>query len=1253
MCEAARSRRYTFAGPPPGDLRAGRARRAWDRSSDRVRLTVTPIGSATDGPAAVAAAVVEYLEGPSGPARGPLDPPGSQGPSEAAVGYYADSVEGPGTWMGRGAAALGLTGDVERRAFANVLEGRHPTTGERLLGATGSAGRKGIAVGTAARFARDGEALYGLNDVAKLLRLSSREVGELVVAGDALADDERPETPTWLRAEPLQSDTRHGGQRLVRASEVERFAELVDRGVAPETVIASGSPDDVLSVAQAARLMGVDRAYLRRCCRVWQSDRMRILAVRRAGQPYRKAWLVCDRSRDGRLGYTTTRRDLAEFARRRRRPAVRVGFDLTLSTEKSVAILAMLSTGDRHRRVIAAIDAANDTAIDFLERHAAFTRRRGRRVATEGLVVASYLHTTSRSLDPFPHRHNIVANAATDAFGDRKALDGRALYDHAAAAAALATAELRWRLAADLGVRWRRSPNGIWEVDGIPDAAIAEFSTRRRDIDDAVKELERELGRTLTGAETDVVVKSTRAAKTATDRVALLDSWWQRATAAGLDRRALDRCFGNCDVTREHVPTEALTPRLFAHLAGRDGVTSLHSLFRRGDVIREIADWCVDGPAGESLVVLPPGTVERLADLFLASDLVTSIDEDRDRRSAGRDEPIFTTVDLLATQAAIHEAFHSSGDQGAAVVGVTAADVQDARPDLSDEQARWASRLVSSTRQFACAVGHPGSGKTYALGAAASIWFTAGWRVVGAAVKGEAARTLAASTDVPCETLAWFLAQADDPTSTALDGRTVLLVDEASTIGDRDLARLVGFAQRTGATVRLVGDPAQHGSVPAGGTFAALARSPGTPTLTTARRVENPVDRHVAAAVRAGDIGEAFRAMQAEGRLDVAPNMGRLYTSVVTRWAAERAAGRAHPMVDRRRRTRRVLNELAHRLLQSTGEVGKAGVSTADGLELCVGDEVVARVPARHLHPEGRPSRYVRNGSRGVVRETRHGVRSSEDVVVVDFEHLGVVEVPRSFFDDPSRRHVGTADRALDHGYAITSYAAQGATFPTSTSAISPGVTAAELYVDITRGRQHNHVVAVRPPHESADEAHLPRPPSRPILDELADRLGTPCGERTGYSTDPKALTSALVGSGRSLASLHAERRRAELAGDRERAATITDAGRRKAAAVARAAVADPSPEIRRQLPPRPLSPWRGRRWDDAVAAIAVYRARYTVGAPTGESLERLIGRRPQDMTQASEWDAVVDAVGAARTGLTPRSAGRCGDGRPDEALSR
>ena len=87
---------------------------------------------------------------------------------------------------------------------------------------------------------------------------------------------------------------------------------------------------------------------------------------------------------------------------------------------------------------------------------------------------------------------------------------------------------------------------------------------------------------------------------------------------------------------------------------------------------------------------------------------------------------------------------------------------------LTDEQVALVRSWCTSGHRAQGAIGRAGTGKTTTMRAAGSAWPAAGYRVIGAAVKGEAARKLAA-------------------TPTSSNTRTILIVDEASTLGDRDL----------------------------------------------------------------------------------------------------------------------------------------------------------------------------------------------------------------------------------------------------------------------------------------------------------------------------------------------------------------------------------------------------------------------------------------------------------------------------------
>ena len=439
-----------------------------------MRFTITPLGSAGGRSVGqVVDDIVRYLDGPQAPAvtSPSLTPATDDGPSR----YYADGSADPGRWLGNGAAEMGLTGAVASRDFARVLAGRDPDSGVRLITAQGSAGRRPtLARGTQTRWDVDGEPLYDTRDAATALRLEVAEVERLVAAGEALAVRHLVAllggaAPGIVEFEGsyLAPVIDRDGTRWITEQELQRCEAGRAAGPDPDAVAAAGQPADLLTLSEAARVAGLSTRYLRTLCTKWERNRERIEAARTAGKEPQRPFLAAHRGVKGQ--WLVKRADLVDFLRHRKAPAVRVGYDLTLTTEKSLGVLALLGDEKTRAAVLGAIQAGNDRGLAHLEYAAAMARVKGEPVSTRGWTVASFRHLTSRALDPFPHHHNVVANTVVDPDGTRRALDARWLYRHAGEASALATAEMRYRLTTELGVRWRRGRKGGWEIDGIPD----------------------------------------------------------------------------------------------------------------------------------------------------------------------------------------------------------------------------------------------------------------------------------------------------------------------------------------------------------------------------------------------------------------------------------------------------------------------------------------------------------------------------------------------------------------------------------------------------------------------------------------------------------------------------------------------------------------------------------------------------------------------------------------------------------------
>jgi conjugative relaxase-like TrwC/TraI family protein len=1151
-----------------------------------MRFTITPLGSAggrTVGQ--VVDDIVRYLEPRLSEVSAQAPPvPGGDGPSS----YYADRGTEPGRWVGFGAGEAGLRGPVVPSEFARVLAGRDPRTGSRLITAQGSAGRRPtLGAGTETRWAADGTALYSVADAATALRVSRREVEAMMAAGERVAIGlliatltGQPSPVTEPPGSYLVARVDADGTRWTTDADIDRVEEARARGIAPDEVNAAGDPGDLLTLSHAARLGGVTAQYLRSLCRRFEKHRDDIETTLAEGGRPRRAYVVAYRGTKAQ--WLVRRRDLVEFMERRVAPAVRVGYDLTLTTEKSLGVLALLGDQRTRTAVLDAIEAGNDSGLAYLEHHAASARRKGEPVGVRGLTVASFRHLTSRALDPFPHHHNVIANTVVDELGTRRALDARGLYRHAQEASALATAEMRYQLSKRLGVRWRPGRAGGWEIDGIADELVREFSRRRSEIDDAIAELEEAIGRRTTLDEVQSIVSSTRPAKERVDPSQLVAGWLERAKAHGLTHEGVAGCTGH-EQPQQLLDREAI----FAALSDpATGLCANASIFTRSDALSALVDLPVPTQSGiPQPLILPAVHLERLADEFLASRHVIPLrPASISSGSILGQRELFTTPEMLDVQQRIITRYAAGRSAGVAAVPDEACEAAlMSAPHLTREQQGLVRSFCTSGHRIQCAVGRAGAGKTSSMRSAVAAWRAAGYRVVGAAVKGEAARHLAAGAGVTTETVAWYLARTAS-TTLPLDDRTVLIVDEASTLSDRDLDALLVVAERTGTAVRLIGDPDQHGAVTAGGMFRHLCEQPDAdaPELAETHRLTDPVERRVVDLLRRGHTDDALGLLEAAGRLHVAEDDLSLYVGMLQRWWQAHLAGDHHPMVDRRHHTRRRLNRLARQLLRANGELGPDELEASGDRALAAGDRVVARMAARHLHVAGNASAYVHNGAAGTVISVQRGRIPAADRIRVDFDGIGAIDIPRQFFDEHEGPG-GRRDVGIDHAYAVTSYAVQGATYASSTSRIDENATRAEAYVDLTRGRTANHLFLTRA-MDPLDGEHLPKVPPPPIPDNVARRLKASGPERAAIEVDPLAAKLNAQPGTQIVDAATAERTRAVTA---ERAARL--------------ARHDPPPDLVGQLPGRSTVPHLAKLWGDTVAGIAGYRASWSIEPGEGE----------------------------------------------------
>jgi conjugative relaxase-like TrwC/TraI family protein len=698
-------------------------------------------------------------------------------------------------------------------------------------------------------------------------------------------------------------------------------------------------------------------------------------------------------------------------------PGRQPGWDLTFSAPKSVSLFWAMAGPEARRAVQRAQADAVRAGLDFLEDAAAWSRvgAGGRGAVRCGLVAAAFEHGTSRATDPNLHTHVLLINVGVSEAVVSRTILSRPVYEAKMAAGAVYRAELAYQLRERLGLSCE-ARRTWFELAGVPDEALAAFSTRRRDIAAALA------ARGASGPKAAAVAAlATRPTKPAAPRADLFPEWQAAGSATG---------FGPAEAER-------LTARVAPHpdpaarLAGAIPAAAADRADRRGSFAEpELVRAVAEAVQAEGV---PAAAIRDSVRAYLGGspDVVRLGTHDRRGR--------YTTADLFAVERALLQTAHEM--TRTACVPADEADLFAAlnSRDLHPEQVAALRHLTQAPGRLRLGDGRAGTGKTALLTAAREVWERGGRAVGGVALAGKAARGLEAGSGIPSETLHRRLAELDAG-RLALTADTVVVADEAGMIPTRLLARLIDHARRANALLVLVGDHRQLQSIDAGGGFKALGDRLGRAELTRVVRQREAWARRAVLDLAAGDAASALRSFADHGLVTVAADRGSAAAALAADWAAR--GGAADP--DRHLILAATNDEAAALNRLCRVERARAGAVTGppvrlDGSEVAAGDRVLFTRNSRLLG--------VTNGSLGTVVRADPGRRR----LAVRLDGGPVVSVPVA--DYPHLRP----------GYAVTTHRAQGATAAHAYVLAGGAMTDRELtYVQLSRARGTTRVYVDR-----------------------------------------------------------------------------------------------------------------------------------------------------------------------------------------------
>lgn len=749
---------------------------------------------------------------------------------------------------------------------------------------------------------------------------------------------------------------------------------------------------------------------------------------------------------DGRSLLTTGRRDVDAL-------------DLTFSAMKSVSIAYGCTTDEHHRQEI--LDAhlkAVRAALEVLNREAIYARRGRNGLLREkvDLTAAVFSHDSARPeihadgalfADPQLHSHAVLLSLAERKDGSVGAIDTR-LGQHKLLCGSVYHAHLAHNLSrlgysiCDIG------RNGTFEV-GFDAQVRGYFSARRAKIEDALAEA----GVTSADSPEAAAAAALKTRRTKTeangrDRFAL---WQDKAKGLGLDPERVAE-----DLRQPGQTILAGEAELRTRLqAIPHALTENEATFARCDLLRAIA------VAHVGTSVDPAGVVVE-AENLIASGAVVEV------RREGH-EPILSTPDMIRMERETLEMAQSLARERWHSVDKRKLDQACRAAKLSGEQRAVVASLAVD-RPLAFLEGRAGVGKTHLLKPYVARLHAEGYRVIATATAWRTALMLKEELGVEARALDSWLKIAEAG-GRFIDGRTVVLIDEAGQLGVRATHALLRelttarVLDGEGAQALFLGDRAQLAPIAASCGLDILGRAQAPIGLETIVRQRDPAYRRIVAQLARGEIQAAFDGLQSLGCVVERDNRRQTVVEAVDLWESARKADpqQDHLLLARTHTVLRNLNEEVRRRMRRDG--------------LLVGDDVIIAAAT----PSGAPydlrlaaGDSIRFGRRAA--DVGHGVINGTTAVIERIaqtapgqaEVVAWIEGERVTFRTDAFQDAKRRVR-IAHDYSQSLFSAQGLTCETCVVVAEPMLDRHELYVGASRARRTTTLVIDR----AALDAHV------------------------------------------------------------------------------------------------------------------------------------------------------------------------------------
>jgi ATP-dependent exoDNAse (exonuclease V) alpha subunit len=230
-----------------------------------------------------------------------------------------------------------------------------------------------------------------------------------------------------------------------------------------------------------------------------------------------------------------------------------------------------------------------------------------------------------------------------------------------------------------------------------------------------------------------------------------------------------------------------------------------------------------------------------------------------------------------------------------------------------------------------------------------------------------------------------------------------------------------------------IGDSRQVGVVGPGGVYGHLTNEIEPVVLTEIRRQREAVDRRIVELAYEGHGSDALDLLRTQERLVIGDSLPETLEALVLDWRESFIAGEDAVMIVRRRRDVADLNEMAREVLAAEGHFSEQSVTVADQ-RFAVGDKVITRVNSPDVSNRERWEVTGVDATEQYLRLQRIGGDGRE------------IAVGPAYLE----RRTDSGEPAIQHAYALTTYATQSMTFDSAFSFSGSGISREDFVVAVS-----------------------------------------------------------------------------------------------------------------------------------------------------------------------------------------------------------